>query len=232
MPTLQSPRFAGDPILEACLNGQHRMLAPQIGEAVKKVQRALRDLGFPLPLTFARGDADGQYGDETARAVSRFKRDNNIEPSDGVVGRKTMAALDGLFTSSPPPNPPSPPRPPIPQRPSPPPAAPSAPSPVPNHKLLLAGIWNSATTLRIQGGQSMTFILTNTNVLGTTITIAAQSGQKHSQVLIPILPVRINFSVFGREPMGWVFSIRTDSDAFLVTWQLWSTWVPGDPPNP
>jgi peptidoglycan hydrolase-like protein with peptidoglycan-binding domain len=109
MATLQSSRFAGDPVLEACLNGLHRMLAPETGEAVKKVQRALRDLGFPLPLSFATGDADGQYGNETAQAVSAFKRKNGIEPSDGVVGPKTMAALDSLFRTFPPSPPPTPP---------------------------------------------------------------------------------------------------------------------------
>jgi hypothetical protein len=94
MPTLQSARFKDDPILEACFNGQHRMLAPETGEAVKKIQRALRDLGFPLPLTFATGDADGQFGGETAETVSAFKRSKAIQPADGVVGRETMANLD------------------------------------------------------------------------------------------------------------------------------------------
>ena len=107
---LVSARFAGDPVLQACLDGTHRMLAPESGEAVRKVQQALLDLGFQLPVF----GADATYGDETAAAVTQFKIAQGIEPSDGVVGPKTMAALDALFADEaapvvPPPPPPPPP---------------------------------------------------------------------------------------------------------------------------
>ncbi len=87
---LTNPRFAGDPVLEACLAGQHRMMAPETGPAVAKVQQALIDLGFALPLH----GADGTFSDETGAAVVGYKTDRGIFPNDPVVGPKTMASLD------------------------------------------------------------------------------------------------------------------------------------------
>jgi peptidoglycan hydrolase-like protein with peptidoglycan-binding domain len=87
---LSNPRFAGDPVLEACLAGQHRMLAPESGAAVAKVQQALIDLGFPLPVH----GADGNFNDETGVAVIAYKTDRQIFPNDPVVGRGTMTSLD------------------------------------------------------------------------------------------------------------------------------------------
>jgi putative peptidoglycan binding protein len=88
--SLSNPRFAGDPILEACAAGGHVMEGGEEGLAVRRVQWALLDLKFDLP---AFG-ADGDYGEETATAVSAFKRSREIEPSDGKVGVKTMSRLD------------------------------------------------------------------------------------------------------------------------------------------
>lgn len=99
-------------------------------------------------------------------------------------------------------------------------------------RLLTSGSWNSGTTLMVQGGQGMHFKISNTNVLGTTITITAQSGESHSSIILPMGSVDLTFSIFGNEPMGWTFNISTDSDAFIVTWCLYSTWIPGDSPNP
>jgi hypothetical protein len=62
---LISRRFAGDPVLEACLDGAHRMLPPEAGPAVGKIQQALVDLGFQLPVS----GVDSTFGAETA-AVS------------------------------------------------------------------------------------------------------------------------------------------------------------------
>src|SRR5205807_4309779 len=87
---LTNPRFAGDAVLEACLAGEHRMMAPETGPAVVKVQQALIDLGFTLPMH----GADGAFSDETGSAVAAYKTDRQIFPNDPVVGPKTMASLD------------------------------------------------------------------------------------------------------------------------------------------
>jgi hypothetical protein len=100
------------------------------------------------------------------------------------------------------------------------------------NRLLDNGTWNSATSLIEQGGQLMHFQITNQNVLGTTITIKADTGESHSLVIGPQLTGDISFSIFGPEPRTWNFTIDTNSDAFTVSWALFSTWIPGDPPNP
>lgn len=87
---LQSEGFAGDSELEAISRGQHRMMAPEQGSAVGKVQTRLNELGYSLP----RFGIDEKFGSETGAAVVRFKQDNGINPSDPIVGQKTISALD------------------------------------------------------------------------------------------------------------------------------------------
>ncbi len=62
---LVSARFAGVPTLEACVAGTHRMLPLETGgtgEAVRKVQLALLELGFPLPVFGAEGGGASPLG--------------------------------------------------------------------------------------------------------------------------------------------------------------------------
>ena len=58
------------------------------GDEVKALQERLNALGYDC------GDADGAFGTRTKNAVVRFQTDHQLDP-DGVVGRKTWAALDG-----------------------------------------------------------------------------------------------------------------------------------------
>jgi Putative peptidoglycan binding domain len=95
---LQATRWGSDPRLEQCLNNTLTMRAPEEHPAVKKIQQALIDLGYPLPQF---GD-DGKFGTETGDQVAQFKLDNGIEPHDPVVGPKTMARLDQLCLDKPP----------------------------------------------------------------------------------------------------------------------------------
>jgi hypothetical protein len=95
---LVSTRFESDPTLEDCLAGNHRMLALESGPAVRKVQEALIDLGFPLPLH----GADSEFGSETGVAVVAYKRTQGLHPDDPVVGPGTMAALDRDCADKPP----------------------------------------------------------------------------------------------------------------------------------
>jgi hypothetical protein len=89
---LQSERFAGNDRLENIFDGKQEQFLRfgSNGDAVAKVQQTLIELGFPLP----KFGADGEYGSETGSAVSKFKVQNGISPSDPVVGPKTIGALD------------------------------------------------------------------------------------------------------------------------------------------
>ena len=57
------------------------------GDEVKALQERLNELGYNC------GDADGKFGTKTVTAVKAFQKANGLD-ADGVVGRKTWAALD------------------------------------------------------------------------------------------------------------------------------------------
>jgi hypothetical protein len=95
---LRGPRFSGDPVLEACFNATHRMLAPENGLAVMRVQAALIELGNSVG---PRG-ADGAFGPDTGAAVTLFKTRHGLVPNDPVVGPGTAKALDDDLFFDPP----------------------------------------------------------------------------------------------------------------------------------
>jgi len=93
---LQAPRFAGDPVLGACYDGEEALRVGDSGPAVKKIQEALIELAFPLP----KYGADAKFGSEMKRALRRFQgtyRLTGPEVTQSIVGQQTMALLDGLF---------------------------------------------------------------------------------------------------------------------------------------
>lgn len=70
-----------------------RLQSPMMrGEDVRAVQRALLALSF----TVGTAGADGVYGGMTRAAVTTFQRLKGLR-QDGVVGRKTCAALGGVW---------------------------------------------------------------------------------------------------------------------------------------
>jgi peptidoglycan hydrolase-like protein with peptidoglycan-binding domain len=95
---LTSPRFVGDPLLEACLQDRARLSPGARGLSVAKVQQALVDLDYDL----GPAGADMVYGAKTATAVRAFKRDQALGFEQfGDVGPGTMGRLDELFPGEP-----------------------------------------------------------------------------------------------------------------------------------
>jgi hypothetical protein len=90
---LQSERFAGDPVLEACFDNEFLLGVGARGPAVEKVQQLLVDSGFPLP----NFGVDGIFGPETKEAVMGFQMAAGLSV-DGIVGPKTIGRMDTLPT--------------------------------------------------------------------------------------------------------------------------------------
>ena len=62
------------------------------GEQVRVIQEKLKRWGY------YDGEVDGIFGSATAKAVRYFQRTNGLT-ADGIVGKKTLAAL-GIFTTT------------------------------------------------------------------------------------------------------------------------------------
>lgn len=92
---LRGPRFSGDPVLEECFANRHRMMAPEQGLPVKRVQAALIALGHSL-------EADGVFGPATGNAVTAYKTAKGLVPNDPVVGPGTSKTLDDDLFFDPP----------------------------------------------------------------------------------------------------------------------------------
>lgn len=94
---LQSDFLKDDQRLQQAFDNSPLLKKNETSDGVKTLQRALKELGYPLPKSFAKtGDADGVFGDETYAQVKQFQRDNHLA-DDGIVGRDTLRVLDGKF---------------------------------------------------------------------------------------------------------------------------------------
>lgn len=93
---MRSARLSGDPVLDKCHAGAHRMMQPEQNLSVMRVQAGLRELGF------FDADLDGIFGPLTGEAVSNFKEFHGLSPTDPVVGAGTSGALDEDLFSDPP----------------------------------------------------------------------------------------------------------------------------------
>ena len=65
------------------------------GEDVKKVQEALKGLGYDL----GKWDIDGVLGDKTEAAIKEFQKANGLKV-DGIIGDDTLAALEKASKSA------------------------------------------------------------------------------------------------------------------------------------
>jgi peptidoglycan hydrolase-like protein with peptidoglycan-binding domain len=94
---LTSPRFAGDPQLEAAFDNDPPLRVGAHGDGVAKVQQAIIDDGYQMPVTSrASGTPDGDFGPETRRTVRWFQQKYDL-PINGIVDRVMLRKLDQLF---------------------------------------------------------------------------------------------------------------------------------------
>ena len=63
------------------------------GDAVKALQQKLIDLGY------LGGTADGNFGDETEKAVRNFQQKNGLK-ADGLAGKKTCTKLEKVWNKN------------------------------------------------------------------------------------------------------------------------------------
>jgi hypothetical protein len=95
---LKSERLKYNGRLQRAFDNDPSMRIGEIGDGVKTLQRALRDLGYYMPISFRKtGDADGIFGDETRSTVRQFQSDYELD-ADGVAGRQTLGKLDELYS--------------------------------------------------------------------------------------------------------------------------------------
>ncbi|MEV6396223.1 peptidoglycan-binding protein [Streptomyces sp. NPDC051907] len=93
MSPLNAQRFSGLTPLENCLNGTHKLQAGEPDRtSVDRVQSALVDFGYAVA-----GGIDGIFGPGTGAAVTAFKTDEGLSPTDPVIGVGTMTRLDDHF---------------------------------------------------------------------------------------------------------------------------------------
>lgn len=74
-------------VWEVVVDGRRVLREGDRGDAVFEVQRLLRQRGYRVPF-------DGRFGATTASAVRDFQIATGVF-ADGVVGRRTAAALAG-----------------------------------------------------------------------------------------------------------------------------------------
>lgn len=96
------------------------------------------------------------------------------------------------------------------------------------------GALTGASTISGSFGQAVKLTFTNQNILGTTISVkdASPFGQTKESIILPQQSVTFTFVALGEEPMGWDFDVSTNSDAFVVSYGVESTWTEGMPQNP
>ncbi|NZA28593.1 peptidoglycan-binding protein [Luteimonas sp. SJ-92] len=106
---LKSTTLAGSARLEqAAAGGPSVKKGPphDVADAVGRIQRALVQLGYPMPKSFPgypAGEPDGIFGAETHATVLAFQKQafaKEYSQWDGRVGRNTLARMDERLSSA------------------------------------------------------------------------------------------------------------------------------------
>src|SRR4051794_12714245 len=95
---LTSSRFKSSDTLKRVEAEQAVLTQGATGRAVHLVQMALIDLAFPMPASTGKAgmSPDGIFGNETTATIKKLQKSQHLK-DDGIVGPKTIRALDQLF---------------------------------------------------------------------------------------------------------------------------------------
>lgn len=92
---LTSAWFATDLQLQKAAENAPPLRAGSNGGGVARLQQALVELGFKLPVSVkADGTADGKFGGETDKAVRAYQAKKGLT-ADGIAGHDTLTLMDG-----------------------------------------------------------------------------------------------------------------------------------------
>jgi peptidoglycan hydrolase-like protein with peptidoglycan-binding domain len=89
---LEAVRFQDEYRLEQAHDNLDYLGIGSKGLSVEKAQSGLMDLGYNLP----KFGADGDFGNETKKAVLDFQSDNDLK-YDGIIGTETIGRLDDIY---------------------------------------------------------------------------------------------------------------------------------------
>jgi len=221
---LQAARFAGDPVLEACFDNERLLRFGSSGPAVAKLQQALVDAGFPLPVF----GVDGIFKSETRRAVQDYQRAHGLVP-DGIVGPITMGSLDTVFAAGgPTPGPPGP----GPVPPGPPGPVPAPPEIITSRTVATSPGSRTRTTIGVGEQVDLTHApgsavwTTTAGTLSATrgVTVKLTAPDTAQRITVSAGGARISFDVIAptsvamdREPGTGVKHTRNRSDSGIQT---------------
>ena len=92
---LTSPRFKWSTRLQKAETNNPAIRRGARGNAIRILQQSMIDLGIdPMTSSVKKyGSPDGIFGSDTRKAIEKYQRSKSLT-ADGVVGQKTMRALD------------------------------------------------------------------------------------------------------------------------------------------
>lgn len=94
--SLVCPRFRNNQRLQSASENAPALRRGETSDGVSALQRALVDLGHPMPVSTKEDHFDGIYGQETFSAVLSFQREHGLD-ADGIAGRQTLSSMDRIF---------------------------------------------------------------------------------------------------------------------------------------
>ena len=97
---VKSRRLGAHVELQKASTGSSLVARGAQGKHVAALQDLLVDLGYKMPRSRRSNGFDGIFGPETEKTIKEFQKSAGLK-ADGLVGPKTLAALDAIIAKHP-----------------------------------------------------------------------------------------------------------------------------------